>query len=63
METNEKPKTPTEQLAERLRRRLLEEGLMKEEQVDKLLPLIKTGRAKAGDWGLAIELSLKPKKP
>lgn len=63
METNESAKSPTEQLAERLRRRLLKEGLLNEEYVDKLMPMIKTGKARAEDWGVAIELSTKPKNP
>ncbi|MGB5070343.1 MAG: hypothetical protein WBO28_05255 [Flavobacteriales bacterium] len=63
MEANEDAKTPTEQLADRLRRRLLEEGLLKEDRMDAILPKIKSGKIKPEDWKMAIELSLKPKKP
>jgi len=63
MEANETTKSPTEQLAERLRRRLLEEGLLKEDRMDAIMPKIKSGKARAEDWKMAIELSVKPKKP
>jgi hypothetical protein len=55
-------KNPTDRLAERLQRRLLEEGLLNEEQMGRLLPKIKNGRAKPEDWKLAIDLSANPKK-
>jgi len=65
MEANDKPapQSPTDQLAARLRRRLLEEGFMSEERIDPLMVRIKAGKAKPEDWKQAIELSLKPKKP
>ena len=65
MEANEKPdlQSPTDQLAARLRRRLLEEGLLSEERIDPLMVKIKAGKAKPEDWKQGIELSLKPKKP
>lgn len=55
-------RSPTDQLADRLQRRLLEEGLLNEEQMSRLLPKIKNGRAKPEDWKLAIDLSANPKK-
>lgn len=63
MESNGNPEaqTPTELLAARIRRRLLEEGFLSEERIDPLLVKIKAGKAKAEDWKLAIELSLDPK--
>jgi hypothetical protein len=61
-EQEQTPQRATDQLGDRIRRRLLEEGLLKEEQMDRLMPKIKSGRAKAADWKMAIDLSVNEKQ-
>ena len=61
MADQDAPVSPTDQLAERLKRRLLEEELLKEDQMGKLYPKNKNGKAKPEDWKIAIDLSTKAK--
>jgi hypothetical protein len=53
--------SPSERLADRIVKKLLQEKLLSESEAKKLLPKLAEGKLRAEDWRLAIELSM-PRK-
>lgn len=49
--------TPSQQLAQKIIKRLIHEKLLTDQQGGKLLPKFLTGKLTQEDWRLAIELS------
>lgn len=50
-------KTPSQQLAQKIIKRLIHEKLLTDQQGEKLLPKFLDGKLTQEDWRLAIELS------
>ncbi len=54
--------TPSETLGARIATRLVEEGLLTPDEIQKLLPNLIDGSLKPEDWRLAVELSAPEEK-
>ncbi len=50
--------TASEQLAEKIVQRLIDEKLLSATDGKKLIPKMVTGKVRAGDWRLAVEKSI-----